>query len=213
MLFYPALERLRASALVGGCACMSVYSMCSLWCQPCPSGLRSPGSCSPCWVTFLGRARGQSSCLVHLSLPSFFFLPLPFPLAGPLSLTAHAITQWHSFIYYCKPPLSPPNPPHNRGTASVCALLSQWTNFHVSHKNTHGAKMRMLILHTSILGNILFLHEGFSQILYQFHKNEARGWDKCIQENLRAAIRRPFGKASVTVYVSGIWFSNDKIKT
>lgn len=51
----------------------SVYSMCTLWCQPCPSGLRSTGSCSLHWVTFLGRALGQSSCLVHLSLPLFFF--------------------------------------------------------------------------------------------------------------------------------------------
>lgn len=212
MLFYPALERLRASALVGvrawACtACVASGASPALLACVAPAAVPRAGLHS--W----GEPGGIAAAWCTSPYPPFFFLPLPFPLAGPLSLTAHAITQWHSFIYYCKPPLSPPNPPHNRGTASVCAFLSQWTNFHVSHKNTHGAKMRMLILHTSILGNILFLHEGFSQILYQFHKNEARGWDKCIQENLRAAIRRPFGKASVTVYVSGIWFSNDKIKT
>lgn len=210
MLFYPALERLRASALVGvrawACtACVASGASPALLACVAPAAVPRAGLHS--W----GEPGGRAAAWCTSPYPPFFFFP--FPLAGPLSLTAHAITQWHSFIYYCKPPLSPPNPPHNRGTASVCALLSQWTNFHVSHKNTHGAKMRMLILHTSILGNILFLHEGFSQILYQFHKNEARGWDKCIQENLRAAIRRPFGKASVTVYVSGIWFSNDKIKT
>lgn len=65
--------------------CMNVYSMCTLWCQPCPSGLRSPGSCSLRWVTFLGRALGQSSCLVHLSLPPFL---LCFLSLGP-SLLKH----------------------------------------------------------------------------------------------------------------------------
>lgn len=91
-----------------GCVCIlgcgSVYkSVQYVWHRPCPSGLRSPSSCSFPSDTFLGRALGQSSCLVHLSLPPFFTL---FPLAGPLSLTAHAITQWHSFIYYCSPPSS-----------------------------------------------------------------------------------------------------------
>lgn len=92
--------------------CTSVNSMCALWCQPCPSGLRSPGSCSLRWVTFLGRALGQSSCLMHLSSPLF-------PLAGPPSLIAHAITQWHSFIYCCTP--APPLIPTHTLTQSVCA--------------------------------------------------------------------------------------------
>lgn len=212
MLFYPTLERPRASALVGvrawACtACVASGASPALLACVAPAAVPRAGLHS--W----GEPGGRAAAWCTSPYPPFFFFPSRFLLLGP-SLWQHM--QLHSDIpsfITANLPSPPPNPPHNRGTASVCALLTRWTNFHVSHKNTDGAKMRMLILHTSILGNILFLHEGFSQILYQFHKNEARGWDKCIQESLRAAIRRPFGKASVTVYVSGIWFSNDKIKT
>lgn len=93
-------ESLFACVCVHFWTCSSVYITCTLQCQPCPSGLPSPGSCSLHWVTFLGRALGQSSCLVP---PQQQLKKNLFPLPGPQSLTAHAITQWHSFIYYCTP--------------------------------------------------------------------------------------------------------------
>lgn len=84
--------------------CTSAYSMYTLWCQPCPSGLRSPSSCSLRWVTFLGRALGQSSCLVHLSLPPFYLVSSRWaPLSdGTCNYTVTFL------IYYCTP--TPPSP-------------------------------------------------------------------------------------------------------
>lgn len=126
---------------------MSVYSMCSLWCQPCPSGLRSPGSCSPCWVTFLGRARGQSSCLVHLSLPSFFFSSPPVSSRwAPLSDSTCNYTVTFLHLLLQTSPLPPKSSSQPRNSVCVCALitmnkLSRLTQKHAWSKdaNAHTA--------------------------------------------------------------------------
>lgn len=172
MLFYPARERPCASALVGvrawACtACVASGASPALLACVAPAAVPRAGLHS--W----GEPGGRAAAWCTSPYPPFFFLPpLCFLSLGP-SLWQHM--QLHSDIpsfITANLPSPPPNPPHNRGTvvASVCALLTRWTNFHISRKSTHGAKMQILILHTSILGNILFLHKRFSQILYQFHK-------------------------------------------
>ena len=61
-----------------------------------------------------GEPWGRAAAWCTSPYPLFFFFFTLFPLAGPLSLTVHAITQWHSFIYYCTS--APPSPVSTNGT-------------------------------------------------------------------------------------------------
>lgn len=92
-----------------------------------------------------GEPWGRAAAWCTSPYPSFFFFLTLFPLAGPLSLTAHAITEWHSFIYYCTPLPSLLHHHHrfqhththtnsrtDTNIPHVCSHLPWQTNLHIS---------------------------------------------------------------------------------
>ncbi len=80
-----------------------------------PSWPRVAPAAVPCaGLHSWGEPWGRAAAWCTSSYP----LILLFPLAGPLSLTAHAITQWHSFIYCCT--LAPPSPSTTTTDHSAC---------------------------------------------------------------------------------------------
>lgn len=112
--------------------CTNVYSMCTLWCQPCPFGLHSPSSCSLHWVTFLGRALGQSSCLVHLYLPPFYSVSCRW---APLSDTCNYTVTFLHLLLHPHPSFTTKKSHTNThinpktDTNILCVGLHWWTNF------------------------------------------------------------------------------------
>lgn len=118
------------------CVCRCVYSMCALWCQPCPwPGLRGPAAV-PCaglhsWGEPWGRAAAWCSSPPHplssffffLSFFLFFTLLLGFLLQGPSlsdSTCNNTVTFLHLLLLHPRRP-PPPSTSTSASTASTDA--------------------------------------------------------------------------------------------
>lgn len=108
------------------CVYVCVHTVCvSSGASPALLACEDPAAVPCAGLHSWGEPWGRAAAWCTSPYPLF----LPFPLAGPLSLTAHAITQWHSFIYYCT--LTPPSPTtHTHTNASTQTDLHAQSSKH-----------------------------------------------------------------------------------